>query len=175
MRSASRIVMGTLFAGAVLVFVDGAGATVHNVQVLLDGLQETPPVATPGTGFADVSFDDVTGQMVVSNGTFQNMIGTSSDAHVHGYAAAGAGPVGVVFGLTFQAGVSTGTFSGSGIIPGGNIDEVMNGLTYINIHSTFRPGGELRGQVIIPEPASGALALVATGTLLLPRRRREPM
>jgi hypothetical protein len=94
------------------------------------------------------------------------MFGTSSDAHIHGYAAAGAGPVGVVFGLAFQAGVSTGTFSGSGIIPGGNIDEVMNGLTYINIHSTFRPGAKLRGKIVIPKPASGALALSAAGSPL---------
>jgi hypothetical protein len=60
---------------------------------------------------------------------------------------------------------------GSGTIPQDRIDDVLAGLTYINIHT---PGpyaaGEIRGQIIIPEPAS--LALVGLPALLLMRRRR---
>jgi hypothetical protein len=139
-----------------------ANAAQYVANVFLDGLQEVPPVATTGTGTATVTFDDVTGMMNV-NGSFSNMIGTSNNAHVHGYAAAGA-PAGVVFGLTFDAGVTSGNFSGSGTIPAGNIADVLNDLTYINIHSSFRPGGEVRGQIdlmLIPEPASVVLAVIA--------------
>lgn len=156
-------------AVTVLAMSVSANATIHNVNVLLDGLQEVPPVATPATGTATVVFNDVTGEMSVT-GTFQDMIGTSTNAHVHGYAGPGVA-VGVVFGLTFDAGVTSGNFSGNGVIPGGNINDVLNGLTYINVHSSFKAGGEIRGQIIIPEPASIGLLGLA-GLPLLSRRRR---
>jgi len=48
-------------------------------------------------------------------------------------------------------------------------DGLMNNLTYLNIHSTVNPGGEIRGQVIVPAPA-GLLAL--TVLPFAARRRR---
>lgn len=173
MRFGSRLIAIGLFSGAVLALAAEAGATVHNVFVPITGLEETPPNASPGTGGANVSFDDVTGQMIVSSGTFSGMVGPSSDAHVHGFAAPGT-PAGVLFPLTFDLGVTSGTFSGSGTF--GTVaarNNVMAGLTYINIHSQSFPSGELRGQIIIPEPASAAaLALTGLGALTLRRRRK---
>jgi hypothetical protein len=166
-----------VLAAAALMFAASADAAQYRFDVFaIDGLQETPPVATPATGSATVYFDDVTGQMDVLDGVFQNLIGTSNNAHVHGYAATGAGPAGVVFGLTFDVGVTTGTFSGSGVIPAARIPDVLAGLTYINIHSTFRPGGEIRGQIIdpvlIPEPLSAVM--FCAGVLgLVPFSRRS--
>jgi hypothetical protein len=53
--------------------------------------------------------------------------------------------------------------------------ELIDELYYVNIHSTFRPGGEIRGQiVVVPEPAGFALVglgLVALGTAARLRRR----
>lgn len=154
---------------ALVVWQSSVSATVHNVGVNLDGSQEVGPVATTGTGFASVSFDDVSGAMSVI-GTFSNLIGTSNNAHVHGYSGFGVNS-GAIISLTFDFGVTSGNFSGNGIIPAGNIDDVMDGLTYINIHSSFRPGGEIRGQIIVPEPATASL--VCLGGLLLAARRRR--
>lgn len=137
--------------------------------MFLDGAQEAPPNASPGVGVADVSFDDVSGQMVVSNGAFSGLIGTSSDAHVHGFSDPNVAS-GVLFPLTFTPGVTAGEFSGSGTIA--NIAGMMNNLTYINIHSSVFGGGEIRGQIIIPEPASSLLTLAATAMLAMTRRRR---
>jgi len=150
-------------------------AAVHTIHVDLNGAQERPtPVNTPGTGMAMVTFDDLTGQMTV-NGTFQGLTANANNAHVHGYAPLGqpgqpGTAAGVVFGIQFTPAMS-GTISGSGTIPQDRIDDVLAGLTYINVHSVGQyAGGEIRGQIIVPEPAS--LALVGLPALLLMRRRR---
>jgi len=160
----------TLLALAVVtVMSTSASATVHNFQVLLDGLQEVPSVNTPGTGIADVAFNDVTGEMSIT-GTFQDLIGTTTVAHLHGPADFGAN-AGVIFGLTIDVGVTSGNFSGSDTLDATEIGYVLDGMTYINVHSSHRAGGEIRGQVVVPEPAS--IAVLAGGGLLMLRRRLD--
>jgi hypothetical protein len=142
--------------------------------ILLDGFQETPPVATPATGTATATLDDITNQFILS-GSFSNLIGTSSDAHVHGPASVGVGPAGVLFPITFDFGVTTGNFSFNGLISPANTAHLLAGNGYINIHSTFRPGGEIRGQILnpVPEPATFVLlALGAFGLLAFRRKAR---
>jgi MYXO-CTERM domain-containing protein len=44
---------------------------------------------------------------------------------------------------------------------------------YLNIHSSFRSGGEIRGfYSVVPEPTSAMLALVGLGLPVLLRRTR---
>jgi hypothetical protein len=131
--------------------------------IFLDGLQETPPVATTGTGTGTATLDDVTNQFILS-GNFSNLIGTSSDAHVHGPAGVGVGPAGVLFGISFDAGVTSGNFSFNGVISAVNTAHLLAGNGYINIHSTFRPGGEIRGQILNPVPEPATFVLLALGS-----------
>jgi CHRD domain/PEP-CTERM motif len=138
--------------------------------IALDGLQETPPVATPGFGSGTATLDDVTGEMIVS-GSYQDLIGTTNDAHVHCCAAAGT-PAGVLFPVTFTPSTS-GTFGGSSFLSPANVTNVLNGLSYVNIHTTFRPGGEIRGQILNPVPEPATCVMLASGALgLLALRRR---
>jgi hypothetical protein len=157
-------------AAAVVTISSHASALVYNFEIILDGLQETPPVATPATGYGTATLDDQTLQFTM-NGTFQDLIGASNNAHVHGPAAIGAGPAGVLFGITWDNGVTSGNFSFNGVITAGQAQTIIDELAYVNIHSAFRPGGEIRGQILpVPEPTTAAL--LTTGAAVLLRRRR---
>lgn len=147
--------------------VTSAQADIIHFTANLDGLQETPPVATPGTGFASMTLDTATLQFTMT-GSFSNLIGTTNNAHVHGPAPMGVA-AGVMFGHPFDFGVTSGNFSFNGVISAAHAQIIIDGLAYINIHTTFRPGGEIRGQIL---PTPSAFAVLSLGGLALMRRRR---
>lgn len=158
----------TLYAAAVCIALLSAplSAGIINYNFTMDGAQETPPVATPGTGTCLMTLDDITGDYDLMC-TFSGLIGTANNAHIHGPAAPGV-PAGVLVGLSFTPATS-GTITGMGTLSATHLQHVLDGLTYVNLHSTFRPGGEIRGQ-IVPEPATALL--LCLGGLLVARRRR---
>jgi hypothetical protein len=155
---------------AVCLTAHAAQALNYEFSISLDGAQETPPVATPATGTGSLFLDDTTGNWTAS-GTFQNLLGTSSNAHIHGPAAVGAGPAGVVVGLSFTSGVTSGTWSGAGTFTAPQMADLLNELYYVNIHSTSFTGGEIRGQIlIVPEPGTAVLVALGVGWLAVRRR-----
>ena len=112
--------------------------------VPLEGAQEVPPVATLGVGTATVVINYGTGDVDIS-GSYSNLSSAQIDAHLHGPAPRGqtAGPILTLTGT----GGTTGTFSGSAILTSAEIQDIFSNLTYVNVHSTLFPSGEIRGQV----------------------------
>jgi len=55
------------------------------------------------------------------------------------------------------------------------LSNILNGLSYINFHTTQYGGGEIRGQILaaVPEPETYALMLGGLGAAFLARRRRK--
>ena len=108
----------------------------------LDGAQEVPPVTSAGSGTGAVTVDTVnntvTARLSVSG------VDDATMAHIHTGAAGENG--GVLIGLT------AGTEVGSWLIDNGevlstDVDAMLDGGTYFNVHTPAVPSGELRGQI----------------------------
>ena len=143
----------------------GMNGTVNVVQssftAALSGANERPtPSTSTGTGAA---YFRRNGESVTYVITFQGLSGAPIGAHLHGPAGANeAADIIVEFGIAGQtstAGALTGTFTASAIRgvngqPPMSLDALvalMNaGNSYVNVHTTQCPGGEIRGQVSPP-------------------------
>jgi len=143
-----------------------AGASIFTVTVNLNGLSEVPPNASPGIGVADVTVDTDSG-LVQIEGQYSGMLAPVIAAHLHGLAGPNQNAP-VLFGLNTTGGTN-GTFTGQGILSAANLQGLLNDLTYINVHTDVFPGGEIRGQVIVPAPA----VLIALGAVPIVARRRR--
>ena len=164
----------------------------------LNGANESPTNASPGTGSATLT---LTGNVLTINGTFTGLLGTTTAAHIHCCTAAAlTGAAGVATTTPsfagFPLGVTSGSFSllldltqASSYNPAfvtaqGSIDNAraallagMNsGRTYLNIHTSQFGGGEIRGFIIstVPEPSSVFLTTAGLlGVALIVARRRR--
>lgn len=146
----------TLSKMVFLVFVFGISFGAHAAILFsadLNGIQEVPSNASPGTGFGSVLLSDDQTSITVSL-SFSGLLAAQTAAHIHGPAAPGVnGPV--VFPLPLGQ-VSNAVFS----VTPAQVAILMNELFYFNVHSQQFPGGEIRGQIqAVPEPAVWSLIL----------------
>lgn len=119
----------------------------------LTGAAQVPPVETEGMGMADVTVD--TEAMTVTwTVEYQDLTGEPVAAHFHGPATPEetAPPV---IDLTVDAegetegeAVPMDIMSGSSEITEEGLQQLQDGLWYINIHTEQHPDGEIRGQVM---------------------------
>lgn len=152
----------------------------------LDGPSESPPVPSPGTGFANVSYDPVSHLLSIS-ASFSGLVGTTTASHIHAPTAVPlTGTAGVATQtpsfVGFPLGVTSGSFSNtldltlsSSFNPafvtanGGTpasaeaafASALIANRSYFNIHTTSFPGGEIRGFLVaVPDESSTALLLM---------------
>lgn len=112
----------------------------------LDGAQEVPPVITPAMGDGIVILNNAE-TMIHVEVSWSGLIGPTTAAHIHGPAGPGV-PAGVIIPFTgFPGGVTMGTYMADLPLTASHVTMLRGGLTYFNIHTTFRPGGEIRGQI----------------------------
>jgi len=153
----------------------------------LTGAQEVPPNASPGIGSALVTVDTVTNMLTI-NVSFSGLLSPTVASHIHCCVPPGVN-AGVATAVPtfpgFPLGVTTGTYlqtfdltlastynpafitANGGTVAGAQaafITGLVNGQTYLNIHTSLFPGGEIRGQLqAVPEPAT----LLLMGTSLM--------
>jgi hypothetical protein len=164
----------------------------------LEGLNEVPPNASPGTGDVTVTVDDVANTMRVE-ALFSSLIGTTAVAHIHCCTPPGSN-AGVASAVPtfpgFPAGVTSGSYdalfdmtlassynpafvAANGGTPASAFSALLGGLNagdaYFNLHTTAFPGGEVRGnlQLQVPEPATLFLLSLGVVGLALCRVRQR--
>lgn len=149
-----------------LVLASSAQAARINLQFTLDAAQSGGGGRTgSGTGIAVLDLADNTLHYQLR---FSGLSGTETVAHFHGPAAAGVSAAAL---YTLPAGSPKSgviTLSDPGSYPVANqIDDLLHGLWYVNVHSSTFPGGEIRGQLA---PQSINLTMNINGSQEVPPR-----
>ena len=171
MRRRTAVLTIVLLAtiGVTLSFADG-GRRLRNLGAALSGYQEVPALSTTGNAEfrARINRDDTEIEWGLS---YADLEGEITQSHIHFNARALNGPVVVFFctnlgngpagtqpcppapatieGTITAADVGAGA-AGVGLEAGNLaelIDAIRAGATYVNVHTTLRPGGEVRGQI----------------------------
>jgi hypothetical protein len=141
----------------------------RSLKASLKGFEEIPTLSTPGSGEfrAKISRD---GESVQFRLSYENLEADVTQAHIHLGARAFNGGIMVFLcsnlpdpppgtqACPVPSGTVEGTFTaadvigpeGQGISPGEFAEAIRalkSGATYANVHTTLRPGGEIRGQI----------------------------
>jgi hypothetical protein len=148
-RALSRTSFGLPVLGvlvATLALQAHVQAQVVYLTSTFDGQQETPPNSSPGTGTGCFELDFQAGTLSY-NIQFSGLSAAESAAHIHGFAPPGT-PAPVLYPLPLGS-PKVGTIA----VTASEAQSIFDGLTYVNIHSTLFPGGEIRGQILrAPSP-----------------------
>ncbi len=194
------ITTGIKATAALAFMLVGSSAQAAIFTTTLSGAAEAPPNGSPGTGTATVELDVSTHTLVVDV-TFSGLLGTTTATHIHcctavpGESTAGVASQTPTF-VGFPTGVNAGTYhhvfdttdpatwnqafiNANGGTTAGAEAALLAGLNagtaYLNVHSTFAPGGEIRGFLQpVPEPATVAMLAAGAPLLLVLARRRRP-
>ncbi len=123
-------------------------------RAVLRGGQESPPVASPGAGTAEVRVDAARTSIAFTL-TVENLTGLAG-AHIHAGAPGTHGPIVFVLASASFASPHSGVLTAGDLMPapahGINTfadaaEAILEGRTYVNVHTTAHPDGEIRGHL----------------------------
>ncbi|HYE63226.1 MAG TPA: CHRD domain-containing protein [Phycisphaerales bacterium] len=132
----------------------------------LDTGQEVPPLALPGRGFALFNID-ATANTLRYYISYGGLASAETAAHIHGFSMPGTSS-GVLHGLP-AANPKVGVWN----YTEAQEQRIIDGMTYVNIHTVNNGGGELRGQIVFSvnpidgQQEVGPVTTPATGGALI--------
>ncbi|HUS07742.1 MAG TPA: CHRD domain-containing protein [Bryobacteraceae bacterium] len=169
-----------LLAGVLGLTVAGmANATIITYYINANGAKEVSAAGVPnqgdpdGTAVGTVALDNVAGSAII-NLVLANLAYPLTGFHIHQAPATTTGAIVLNFGNpeTFRSGNNvSATVTGLSTT---TISSVFADPTafYFNLHNSVYPGGAVRDQLTVPEPASFGLAAAGLLIASLVRRRR---
>src|SRR6476660_3759454 len=133
MTCAIKNISRALFLAAVLASASAAQATITVYNATLNGPKESPPNASPGTGTATVTIDDVLNTMRVQV-SFSGLTSGTTASHIHAATPTPfTGTAGVATTTpTFPLGVTAGTYD--------NLFDLLAASTYNSAFVTANGG-----------------------------------
>ncbi len=134
-----------LLAASVCLFAFGARAADTTIQFhsVLDGAHEVPANQTKGTGRLEATLDR-NSKVFTYTITYSGMTGPVTAAHFHGPAEPGQNAK-IVLPLKPPL---TSPIKGSATLNDQQVDNLVAGKWYANLHTAAHPNGEIRGQVL---------------------------
>lgn len=137
--------------GAAMVSVLGllglpAQALATSFNSTLSGAAEVPPVTTMGTGTVTADLDPET-KVLRWKISYSGLSGPVTAAHIHGPALPGQNATVLMrFKSPFDS-----PFEGQTTLTEAQVQELMAGKWYVNLHTAANPDGEIRAQ-LTPTP-----------------------
>ena len=122
----------------------GAQAEMKRFSTALNATQEVPAANSQGSGTARLTLDTTTKKLTWTV-NYSKLSGPATMAHIHGPAQPTEN-AGVVIDLA-PGGVKPGAMTGSATLTDAQINDLLAGKYYINVHTEQNKGGEIRGQL----------------------------
>jgi Cu/Zn superoxide dismutase len=139
---AIRSLLATALITTAAMFVaTGAHSEMISLSAELSGQNEVPPHDGKATGKAEATLDTETRTLVFSI-SYEGLSGPAIGAHIHGPVGPNANA-----GIMIPFSTTDSPIEGSATLSEAQMKDVLDGLTYVNIHTQSHPGGELRGQL----------------------------
>ena len=134
------------FAVLVVLYAPVKADTLEAFTALLNGAQETPPVASPSQGVAFMTLNKDTSALCYAI-SYSPLGGEESVAHFHGPGFPGQA-ADIIVAITPSPSPVGSPKNGCVTLEKDAIKDLRKGLLYVNIHSSIAPLGEIRGQVL---------------------------
>jgi hypothetical protein len=124
-----------------LMSAGAARAEIVHFAATLDGADEVPANTSAGQGQLSAELETVE-KVLVYRASYTGLSGPAQAAHFHGPAAPGANAPPVVMVTD-----AVNPISGAAKLTSAQVDDLLAGRWYFNVHTQAHPTGEIRGQL----------------------------